>query len=199
MRRFRFASALTLALVAPASGTVEPNQTIRPDGIPRGVVPGPDGRTVYISGEIGEGLSTRLDALLRSRPGIRKLVLTSEGGFVEEAKALGAVVSGYALETHVPRYCVSACTLVFVQGKVRYAEPGARFGFHAPYVTTESGDEIQVDAADEESVYVSAGVDPDFAREALAISPADMWFPDADRLLRAGVVTRFVSGDVPAE
>lgn len=183
---------LLLGLTFPAMSTVESDLVLLPP--PEATITiSEDGHTATLTGELGEGISARLAAIMTEHPGLRRLALTSEGGFVEEARSLGALVATSKLETYVPRYCVSACTLVFVRGSARIAEPGARLGFHAPYVTDAAGQEIQVDADDEREAYVGAGIDPGFAREALDVASSEIWFPDPDRLVAAGVVTRYAS------
>ena len=156
------------------------------------IVVGPTGNDVRLSGEIREGAARRLEALLEENPGIRRIHLTSEGGLAEEGQAIGDVIAAHGMVTYVPDYCVSACTLSFVRGRERLVQKGARVGFHAPYVEGLFGQVFQDDASAERLAYIAAGVTPSFTQKALGIASADMWFPDADRLIADHVATGVV-------
>nr|USU31859.1 hypothetical protein NG677_21640 [Methylobacterium sp. OTU13CASTA1] len=159
---------------------------------PARVVLGPHGRDIRLSGELGEGTAERLRALLDANPRAERLHLTSEGGLVEEGQALGDLVAARGLATYVPDYCVSACTLAFVRGPRRFLVEGGRLGFHAPYEAGLFGQAIQADGTFERAAYLAAGLDPAFVTEALATASADLWVPEAGRLLAARVVTEIV-------
>lgn len=153
---------------------------------------GPFGRDVRLSGEIADGAAARLRALLDENPGVARIHLTSEGGLVDEAAALGDLVAARGLSTYVPDYCVSACTLAFVRGRERFLVTGGRLGFHAPYETGLFGQVFQADGEAARRAYVAAGVEAGFAAEAVAVAAEDLWVPEAARLLQARVVTQAV-------
>jgi len=159
---------------------------------PARIVLGPGGRDVRLMGELDDGASGRLARLLEDNPGVERIHLTSEGGLVDEGSAIGDLIARHGLVTYVPDYCVSACTLAFVRGRERLMVAAGRLGFHAPYEADWFGREVQADAAPERAAYVAAGVAPDFAEAALAIPSSEIWIPDADRLLQAGVLTGVV-------
>lgn len=146
-----------------------------------------------IDGEFADGTAERLAALLRAHPEIRILELTSEGGYVDEGVEIGMLAVRHGLVTYVPDYCISACTLAFARGSERLAAPEAKLGFHGPCDPCEPGAEVQVDPAAERQAYLDAGVAADFVEAALAVPPADIWFPPPDRLIQARLVTRFSS------
>ena len=156
------------------------------------IVLGPGGRDVRLSGEIAEGAADRLGRLLDAHPGVERIHLTSEGGLVDEALALGAHIAARGLTTYVPDYCVSACTLAFVRGRERLLVSGGRLGFHAPYDPGPAGEVVQADSEPERRAYVAAGVEEAFAAEALRVASADLWIPEAGRLVAARVVTGIV-------
>ena len=124
-----------------------------------------------------------------------RIHLTSEGGLAEEGQALGDVIAAHHLTTFVPDYCVSACTLAFVRGAERLMLAESRLGFHAPYQPALFGQIIEGDPKAQREAYVEAGVAPDFVDAALRVPSADIWIPDASRLISArvatGVVDRF--------
>ncbi|WP_284317354.1 hypothetical protein, partial [Methylobacterium gnaphalii] len=156
------------------------------------IVLGPGGRDVRLSGELTEGAGGRLERLLAENPRVVRIHLTSEGGLVDEGEAIGAAIARHRLDTYVPDYCVSACTLAFVRGGERYIMTASRLGFHAPYEAGLFGQAFRTDGAPERAAYIAAGVTPDFAQAALAVASRDMWFPEADRLIAARVATRIV-------
>ena len=164
-------------------------------GPPARIALGPQGRDIRFAGEIGAGSAARLAALLAAHPAVTRIHLTSEGGLVEEATAIGDLIAARGLATYVPDYCVSACTLAFVRGAERYLLTNGRLGFHAPYDPGLFGQVVQADAAAERAAYVAAGVDPAFAAEALAVASDSLWIPEPARLIRARVATALVDTD----
>ncbi len=156
---------------------------------------GPDGRDIRLAGEIGEGAAGRLERLLAASPQVVRIHLTSEGGLVDEASAIGDLIAARHLATYVPDYCVSACTLAFARGQDRFLVTGGRLGFHAPYEQGLFGQVFQADAAAERAAYVAAGIEPGFVDEALSVASADIWVPEAPRLVRARFVTEIVETD----
>ncbi len=156
------------------------------------IVLGPGGRDVRLYGELTEGAGARLERLLTENPGAERIHLTSEGGLVDEGAAIGAAIARHRLATYVPDFCVSACTLAFVRGRERFIMAATRLGFHAPYEAGLFGQVFRADGAPERAAYIAAGVSAEFADTALRVASQDMWFPEPDRLLKAGVATSLV-------
>ncbi|MDP4025309.1 hypothetical protein Q8W71_22005 [Methylobacterium sp. NEAU 140] len=200
LRALAVLGAACLAAAAPPFGQdLSPRPVLAPVGPaaePAGtetrVALGPGGRDIRVAGDLSEGVAARVAALLSAHPGVGRLHLTSDGGLVAEAEALGALVTARGLATYVPDACASACTLVFVRGRERYLATGGRLGFHAPYEADPSGAATPVDPAPERAAYLAAGVPADFAAEALAVPSDDLWIPDPIRLREAGIVTALV-------
>lgn len=163
-------------------------------GLPR-IALGSGGQDIRLAGELTEGAAERLRLLLDTHPGITRIHLTSEGGLVEEGRAIGALIAAHALDAYVPDYCVSACTLAFVRGRNRFVRPESQLGFHAPYEDGPSGETIAVDASDEHTAYLAAGIDAAFVAAALAVPASDIWIPDTGKLLHSGVATALVEAD----
>jgi hypothetical protein len=164
-------------------------------GPPARIALGPQGRDIRFAGEIGAGTAARLGALLAAHPEVTRIHLTSEGGLVEEATAIGDLIAARGLATYVPDYCVSACTLAFVRGTGRALVTNGRLGFHAPYDPGLFGQVVQADASAERAAYVAAGVDPAFVAEALAVASDSLWIPEPARLIQARVATELVDTD----
>lgn len=175
------ASVDLASIVAERQGTTETSIAL-----------GPDREDVRLSGDLTEGAAARLDAVLDVNPQVTRIHLTSEGGLAEEGRALAEVIAGHDLTTFVPDFCVSACTLAFVGGRERFLMKNSRLGFHAPYAEGFFGELFQGDSAVEREAYVDAGVSPGFVDKALKVASSEMWFPSADALIGAGVVTGVV-------
>lgn len=153
------------------------------------------GTEVAINGDFDDGIASRLGALLDEHPEVRRVRLTSEGGLVGEAEAVGDLVSARGLATLVTDYCLSACTLAFAHGHERLLSRGAKLGFHAPCESDESGQDVAVNSDAEKRAYVATGIDAGFVEEALRVPFTDIWFPEAARLLDARIVTALVDPD----
>ncbi|MEA1833491.1 hypothetical protein U8607_15505 [Methylobacterium durans] len=219
-RRLRLSAAGLLALLGAGTAGLAAARPDLPEDVPQRVEPlsgaspaprwasdgdaaatearldlGPDGRDLHLTGDLTEGVADRVAALLGAHPGVVRIHLTSDGGLVGEALALGAVVAAHGLATHVPDICASACTLVYVRGRGRSLAAGARLGFHGPYEVGLFDAARPVDAAPERTAYLNAGLTPDFVARALAIRAEDMWMPEPDLLRAAGVVTEVVAAD----
>jgi hypothetical protein len=166
-----------------------------PSEVAARVVLGPGGRDIRLAGDLIEGVAARVATLLAANPGVERIHLTSDGGLVDEAVALGALVAERRLATYVSDACASACTLVFVRGRARYLLTGARLGFHAPYELGVGGRIVTVDPAAERAAYLAAGLASDFVARTMTVAPADIWIPEPSRLLEAGVVTEMVESD----
>jgi len=147
--------------------------------------------SVRISGEIQSGLGDALEDLLQAYPGIKRLELESPGGHVNEGLALATLVEKYSLDTAVKTHCDSACTLVFVAGRERILESEAELGFHRCrstlwYYALLYDDENNAKMA---RYLESKGVSKAFTDKVITVPSEAMWYPSADQLLAAGVMT----------
>lgn len=187
------APPLAAPLGAPEART-QPQETddeMRPARIELGR----GGQDLLLSGDLDEGIAVRVGAILATHPRIKRLHLTSDGGLVEEAMALGRLVTARGLSTYVPESCASACTLVFAHGRRRYLAVGGQLGYHAPYEVGADGRMIALDPAPERAAYRAAGLPRSFVARVMTVAPADIWVPDAAKLRAAGIVTDYVAAD----
>ncbi|SFL64726.1 hypothetical protein SAMN05192568_10083 [Methylobacterium pseudosasicola] len=184
-------ASVPVPAIAPQSG----GSGGEPPEVAARVALGPGGRDIRLAGDLTEGVATRVAALLAANPGVERLHLTSDGGLVEEAEAIGALVAERGLATYVPDACASACTLVFVRGRTRYLAAGAHLGFHAPYELGPGGRIEAVDPGAERAAYLAAGLTPDFVARTMTVAPEDIWIPEPKLLREAGVVTEMVGSD----
>jgi hypothetical protein len=120
----RLAAALTLAGAlgfAPPARALD-YQVVRQNGAVAILATGP-----FVAGD-----ANRLRDLLRRTPGAEVVMFQSPGGNAMEGMAVGRVIRQAGLATHLVRgiECASACTYAFLGGRVRTADPGARYGVH---------------------------------------------------------------------
>lgn len=126
----------------------------------------------------------------------------SPGGNLAKAMELGRLIRGYGLSTIQLRGldCSSACSLAFMGGVVRYAEPGA-IGVHkssfAPghgMTTDDAVSAVQHIVAEVMAYMNSSGVDSDLLQLALKYEPGDMRYLSLSEMQEYGVVTDGAAG-----
>ncbi len=151
-----------------------------------------DRRTAYLQGEITLGVTKKFALLLQNQPDLQTVVLESGGGNIYEARGLAKQIGAAGIDTRVEKTCSSACTLAFIGGLRRTVTNAARLGFHqyrvdADYVVAFADPEAE--QARDRALFAAAGVGENFLREMFEKSATDMWFPDLETLLEAGVIT----------
>ena len=106
------------------------------------------GTGLELSGLIQPGDDEKLAAALRGTPHPVSLGLSSLGGNVQAALAIGTMVRDKALRTVVaPRaICASACGLVWLAGAPRVLGENAHVGLHAAYLR-RNGVSVETGAA----------------------------------------------------
>lgn len=150
-----------------------------------------DGRSILLSGGINDGSAEELDKALQMAPAVTTVVLSSEGGWIREGQMLAGVIRERGLNTYVEGYCASACTIAFLAGKERAADPAAKIGFHASRsVGSMEATPPPQETAQLRTLYRNAGLPDSFVRQALDTPHAKMWHPPHELLLSAGVLTR---------
>jgi len=151
-----------------------------------------DGETITLSGNIDFDLNTAFVDALATHPAIRRVTLSSDGGYIFAARAIAFNIGKYRLDTHVERSCNSACTLAFMAGDARTLGPEAQLGFHRYQM--ETPDKVQILDIGEEmekdrSYLASRGVSDDFLDQVFKAGHSDIWFPSHAVLRGAGVIT----------
>src|SRR5262249_3418512 len=77
-----------------------------------------NGDRIVLTGSIVFGDDVAFAAAV-GEGGVRTVVLGSDGGYVNEAMAIGRLIRGRGLDTSVPSACMSACVLIWAGGKTR--------------------------------------------------------------------------------
>ena len=151
-------------------------------------------REYVIEGVIDFGITRDFRSLLEQYPDGNRVVLTSQGGSIYEARGLAVLIQQHKLDTHVSGECSSACTLAFIAGQRRSLAPAATLGFHQysmAYLNRHQvspfhdlGREQQRDI----EFMLARGISKEFVDRAFEKSHQDIWFPDQASLIRFGVV-----------
>ena len=139
--------------------------------------------------------------------------LTSDGGYIEAAYEMAAILSDYGLKTEVEGECSSACAIIFVAGSERRMNKGGRIGLHPSSWGVDSMrsyyedwredsgwkdefafaewvyDEGQRDANKLIAHLLAHGVAPDFALKVVAQGMGTMWYPTRKEMEAAGFLT----------
>lgn len=140
---------------------------------------------IKITGELQRGIARALEWELDNDPLITQVELNSLGGSVLAGYALAQLIEQRSLSTIVRDACASACTIAFVAARDRRIEGGAKLGFHA-YKPIRWSDTPETFFEH----FELHGVDAKFVRKGFEVPHEDMWYPDIDELLAAGVISR---------
>ena len=150
-----------------------------------------DGTTVEMSGEFEIGVTRDLRTVLDDHPGATRLALSSDGGYVNQGRAVARLIEERGLDTVVLGTCKSACVIAYMAGRNRLLGPDGAIGFHqyfyegrVAHPTIDQDAEFRRDL----DYFISRGVDPVFLDDALAATHDTIWLPDASALVAAGVV-----------
>lgn len=143
---------------------------------------------VSLSGDLGFGISDRLQALIEQNPSIDSITLDSPGGWVFEGISLNELIQRSALDTYVFNECSSSCALAFIAGEERHVLSGARLGFHTyRSVTSTSRFDLDYHKQAASVRFLQQGVSRDFVERMFEADPDSMWYPDQSELSAAGV------------
>ena len=155
----------------------------------------------------------KLRDFLSLQKNIKRIQLTSGGGFAGAAYKMLRVVEDYHLDTIASGECLSACVIIFLAGKNRTLELGSRLGFHGSYWAADSlkkyydeekkeygwADEMAFsgwvysesrrDVARTLKYLASKNVTLDFIIKALSLDPDQYWYPNRKELIAAKFIT----------
>jgi len=154
----------------------------------------PARREYVIEGVIDFGITRDFRALLEQYPAGTRVVLSSEGGSIYEARGLAVLIQQHKLDTHVNDECSSACTLAFIGGQRRSLGASAKLGFHQysmAYLNRHQVSPFHNLASEQErdvEFMLARGISKEFVDRAFEKSHQDIWFPDQASLIRFGVV-----------
>lgn len=147
------------------------------------------GSLVHLRGPFQIGITSKLTGLIERNPQVRGIILDSEGGQIYEGRGLARLISENRLRTYTLDQCLSSCTTAFVAGAIRTLGTRARLGFHQ-YKTYSLIPSINVEneQAKDIAIFARQGVSAEFLDKVFVYSPEEMWWPEIDELVSAGVV-----------
>lgn len=149
-----------------------------------------DGHDIEITGGVGAGIAEDFAKVLQQAPKARLVHLNLQhGGLISEALRIADQIRARNLDTYTSDRCVSACTIIYLAGENRFLRRDAHLGFHAYVAPGDTRSQsVQGD------ILHAAGVAPDFIARAMKTPHDDVWYPGADELVAAAVVTEIVDG-----
>ena len=157
------------------------------------------GRTLHIDGTITHKVTERFKALIDQYPDIDQVSISSFGGRTNAGVAIASIISKRKLNTVAVGECSSACTFIFLSGKIRKFDINAAWGFHSPKILGLSDLESRFESPDVTDAYQAAGLSDAFISKALSTPSASMWYPSDDVLIRQGAVNLFTQARIKQE
>jgi len=157
------------------------------------------GRTLHIDGTITHKVTERFKALIDQYPDIDQVSISSFGGRTNAGVAIASIISKRKLNTVAVGECSSACTFIFLSGKIRKFDINASLGFHSPKILGLSDLESQFESPEVTEAYEAAGLSDAFISKALGTPSASMWYPSDDILIRQGAVHLFTQARIKYE
>lgn len=150
-----------------------------------------DGKSVALKGGMNDGAAEALTKALDLAPSVTIVVLDSTGGWVREGNLIAKLISDRKLNTYVEHECTSACTIAFLAGKERAAEPRARIGFHSfRSIGATDNDRGSSNIETVKKTYRQAGLTQNFTDRIAGVSTDKVWYPSHEEMLTEGVLTR---------
>ncbi|WFU89937.1 hypothetical protein QA644_28260 (plasmid) [Rhizobium sp. CC1099] len=159
---------------------------------------------ILLKGEFSQVDDPELLSREVAASGAKVITFDSNGGNVLAAMAYGRMIRSLGLSTFQLRtvQCASACTLAFVGGAIRQAEPGA-IGVHQSSFSPESDLDghaavaaVQTMTAQIMTYLIEMGVDPKLLQLSLSVSTDDMRYLTASEMQTYNV-TSGSAGDAP--
>lgn len=162
---------------------------------------------------ITESDANLLGDLLLKSPAVDTVIISGAGDGLYASYEMARKLSQFDITVIARSDCESGCSLMFLGGKVRKLEKGARLGFrrtatdassHKEHYAAEKdgkgwADEFayarwvyedgQIDAREYIGYLLQRGVKAEFAVRVLTYSSDDMWYPTETEMREAGVLT----------
>lgn len=122
---------------------------------------------------------------------LRQVTLNSQGGNIFAARGFHRLIVERGLNTHANGDCFSACTIIFIAGLKRTADPKTSFGFHSyAYHHGHTGQQIDVLAEQAKDIarFDRIKTPSDFVSQIFATPAGDMWHPTHVELREANIL-----------
>ena len=148
-------------------------------------------KVLQITGQIEPGITKLVEKMLKQEEAINLIRLNSPGGNIFEGRGLSNLFRDQYLNTEVLSECASACTIAFIGGIQRRASRHARIGFHQYRIDADYNvivTNVEAELEKDRDRYLEAGVNEKFVIKMFNSVADDMWWPDIELLIEAGVV-----------
>jgi hypothetical protein len=146
----------------------------------------PDGSGLVFDGNVTYGVADQLKRELSLHPAVRRLILISGGGLIDEARATADIIANAQLDTVVENSCDSACILMFLAGTHRTLVPPGKLGFHRLVTLNPLVASAGIGSCSE---YARYRVSKDFCRQVDVVVPPAIWYPTQEELVAAHVIS----------
>jgi parallel beta-helix repeat protein len=149
-----------------------------------------DNTVLYLNGELPFGTAKDVANVLHKNPGVKKLILDSNGGRIYEGRQLAKLVMDHGLDTCTMNQCRSAAVLPFAAGKQRYLCKDAKLNF-CQYLYPENAAshfDIQKEYEKDTTFYRSRGVSRSFVKRIFNTKADDYWTPKEQELIDSGMI-----------
>lgn len=147
--------------------------------------------TMRVDGNLDWELYGAFEQTLDSYPNIQSIHLGSTGGYVFVARAMAKKILERNLDTHIVTHCYSACAIAFLAGERRTMSERAELGFHQ-YKLEAGYETVVINVADElerdRQFFARRGLSDEFVQQVFTAAHSDLWVPDNDILIKAGVI-----------
>lgn len=147
-----------------------------------------NGEVIEFRGGIRLGSARAMQNVLTSFPKAKILKIESSGGRIADALRMTAMIRERNLATYAVRECASSATLMLCAGKERGAQEGTRIGFHT---TRSFAGTSNISDASVMGSMMGAGISEEFVGRLMSVPPTSMWYPTAEEMLKAGVLTSY--------
>ena len=145
-----------------------------------------------VDGNLDWELFGAFEQTLADNPDVKSVRLGSAGGYVFVARAMALQILERSLDTHIATHCYSACTVVFLAGERRTMAKTAKLGFHKYKLEPGNQPEL-INVADElerdRQFFVERGLSNEFVQQVFTAGHSELWIPDSDLLVKAGVIS----------
>lgn len=152
------------------------------------------GRLLHLQGPLDFGVVEAVKRIVDDNPRIEGVVLDSEGGQIYEGRGLGMLIDQHELDTYSFVGCSSACSTAFIGGRKRYLGTNAKLGFHRYRLDSNNilqfykFYDLEIEEKKDLDVFKAKNLNDEFLRKVFQTPYDQMWFPDTQTLIDAGVI-----------
>ena len=151
------------------------------------------GTAVTVSGDFSWDLRAAFLRTINANTSVNTVILSSDGGLVFTGRALALTISERGFSTHVESHCYSACTLAFMAGRHRTMHADAKLGFHRYRLDNANqthGVSVEEELLVDRAHFSKNGISEEFLNQLFIANHNDIWIPDRQTLINAGVLTQ---------